>query len=130
MFQRLKTKNQRTSIFENRPNAMSISKIPSATSTSVKGNEKDRFGRCKHCGWICDRERDVRLPDGNYAGFGINQGTQLTMGTSVGDAKTPAAGAVSGSAQQYYDRSMLAGCPSCGSYTWDPRQKVQPYPTD
>jgi hypothetical protein len=122
MFRKLKTKNQRKSVFENRPHPTAFSKSPGATSSVTKANEADRLVRCRHCGWICDKERDVRLPDGSYAGFGINQGAQLTMDASVGDS--------SSGAQQYFDRTVSSGCPGCGSYTYDPAQRIQQFPTD
>ena len=76
MFQRLKTKTQKTSIFQDRPQPNVFSKSPGATSSVTKANEASRLVRCKHCGWICDRERDVRLKDGSYAGLGVNNGSQ------------------------------------------------------
>lgn len=60
-----------------------FSKSPGTTSSVTKANEASRLVRCKHCGWICDKERDVRLKDGSYAGFAINQGSQLTAGAST-----------------------------------------------
>lgn len=83
MFSRLKTKTQRKSIFQDRPQPNVFSKSPGTTSSVTKANEASRLVRCKHCGWICDKERDVRLKDGSYAGFGINQGSQLTAGAST-----------------------------------------------
>ena len=76
MFQRLKTKTQKTSIFQDRPQPNVFSKSPGTTSSVTKANEKSRLVRCKHCGWICDKERDVRLPEGSYAGFGVNNGSE------------------------------------------------------
>ena len=128
MFNQLKSKNRRTSHYENRPNAMSFSKVPNADSTVTKGNESERLVRCRVCGFPCDLERDVNLKDGSYAGFGINQGAQKTMGSTVGDNKTPAAGSVSGTAQGYYDRVVSAGCPACASYIYNPRQRVTRIP--
>ena len=76
MFRKLKNRNPRKSEFENRANPSAFSKSPGVTTSVVKGNEKDRLIRCRHCGWICDLERDVKLKDGSYAGFGINHGQQ------------------------------------------------------
>lgn len=53
-----------------------FSKSPGTTSSVTKANEASRLVRCKHCGWICDKERDVRLKDGSFAGKGINTGSQ------------------------------------------------------
>lgn len=76
MFQRLKTKNQTKSIFKDLMRPKSFSKSPGTTSSVNKANEKSRLVRCRHCGWICDRERDVRLKDGSYAGLGVNIGSE------------------------------------------------------
>lgn len=107
---------------------MQFSKTPGATSSVTKANEASRLVRCRHCGWICDKEREVNLKDGSYAGFGINQGEQLTAGSSIGDSKAPSAGSVSGSPDQYYDRTVSSGCPCCGSYVFDPAQPIIPWP--
>lgn len=89
MFERLKRRTQKTSKFVNLPDPTNFSRSPGTSSAPFKGNEADRLVRCKHCGFICDKERDARFPDGSYAGFGIAQGTQLTTGESVGDRKVP-----------------------------------------
>ena len=130
MFGKLKTRSNRRSRFENRPNPTSYSKSAGATSTTVKGNEKDRLVRCRHCGFICDRDRDVNLRDGSYAGFAINQGAKLTAGTSIGDKVVPAAGAVVSSADTYYSRTVAGGCPACGSYLYHPGQSIIQFPMD
>lgn len=119
MFSNLKIKNNRKSVFEDRNTPSSYSKSAGVTHTVVKANEKSRLVRCAHCGWICDRERDVRLPESSYAGLGISYGAQQTMASTVGDNKTPAAGVVSGTPQGYYIRDVSSGCPSCGSYLYD-----------
>ncbi|MFA6100407.1 MAG: LamG domain-containing protein [Patescibacteria group bacterium] len=59
---------------------------PGASSSLVKANEGDRLVRCRVCGFICDRERDVRIKDGRFAGLGVQYGAQLTAGTSKGDS--------------------------------------------
>lgn len=128
MFQNLKTKNSRSSHYENRPNPLAYSKPAGVTSTVTKGNEAERLVRCRVCGFPCDLERDVNLKDGSYAGLGINYGAQLTMGTTIGDNKTPAAGAVSGTAQQYYEPDVTAGCPNCGTFLYNPRQRITKVP--
>jgi hypothetical protein len=119
MFQKLKTKNVTVSKFRNMFDPTNFSKSPGTSFSEVKGNEGDRKVRCQHCGWICDRERDVRMDNGSWAGFGIQQGQQLTAGTSVGDSKAPAAGSVSGTPDKYHDRTLVGGCPCCGSYVYD-----------
>ena len=32
--------------------------------------------RCRVCGFICDRERDISIDDGKFAGLGVNNGSQ------------------------------------------------------
>lgn len=94
----------------------------------TKPNEGDRLVRCRVCGFICDRERDVRIADGKFAGLGVTYGAQQTAGESAGDAKTPAAGSVSGTPDRYYFREVSGGCPCCGSYLYD--QDMAPAPVD
>lgn len=126
MFERLKTKNLKQSKFVNRPHPRTSANLsPGTSSAPIKGNEKDRLVRCRHCGFICDRERDVRLPDGTWAGFGINQGSQLTAGSSPkSDARIPAAGNVEQTPDKYYAREVVGGCPCCGSYLYDPKMSI------
>lgn len=124
MFEKLKTKTHTVSHFEDRHNPSTYSKSPGVTHTVIKGNEASRLVRCRHCGWICDKERDVRLPSNSYGKLGIHYGEQLTMGTTVGDNKTPAAGVVSGTPQGYYVRNVSSGCPCCGSYLYDPNERI------
>ena len=124
-FQNLKTKNSETSKFKNMKTPVSWCRSPGANSSDVKGNEADRKVRCKICGFICDRERDVRLPEGSFAGLGISQGVQLTAGTCISDRMT-SAGVTS--ADQYYSRDVKSGCPHCGSYLYDPTQPATKFP--
>ena len=75
MFGNLKSKNPQTSVFKNSPPMRhAFSKSPGATSSSTEENEGDRLVRCRVCGFICDRDRDLRLPDGSFAGLGVNIG--------------------------------------------------------
>jgi hypothetical protein len=121
VFQNLKTRNSSQSVFKNSlPMTQAFSRAPGTTSSVTKTNEADRLVHCRVCGFICDKERDVRIPDGRFAGFGIDQGTQQTASSSIGDAKTPAAGSVSGTPDKYYERDVRGGCPCCGSYLYDP----------
>ena len=130
MFQSLKTKNPRQSIFKNKNpfegpyGRYGPGKSPGVTDTVVKWNDADRLVRCRHCGFICDRERDVNLKDQTWAGLGISYSAQLTAGTSIGDRRVPAAGTVVTSADQYYTREVTGGCPCCGSYLYDPKQPI------
>ena len=124
MFEKLKHKNPRQSKFENRELRSSFCKSPGATSSVVKGNEADRLVRCRNCGFICDRERDVRLQDQTHAGFGVNLGAAKTATASKGDARVPAAGSISTKADTYYSRDVSGGCPCCGSYLYDPKMPI------
>ena len=130
LFKNLKTPNRRQSHYENRPDAGNATtqggynRPPGASSSATKGNEAERLVRCRVCGFPCDLERDVNLKDGSYAGFGISLGAAQTMGVTVGDNKTPAAGAVSGTRQTYYNRTVTGGCPCCGSFIYNPRQRI------
>ena len=74
--------------------------------------------RCKICGFPCDRERDAKAKEGSWAGLGVNEGVQLTAGTSIGDRRVPAAGSVGKTADSYYSRVITAGCPCCGYLTY------------
>lgn len=85
--------------------------------------------RCRHCGFPCDLERETNLGDGTYAGFAINQGALLSAGTSIGDKVVPAAGATASSVDVYHSRSVGGGCPSCGSYVFNPKQHIIKVPT-
>lgn len=119
MFGNLKSKNSQSSVFKDMlPMRDNFNRAPGASSSVTKHNES-RLVRCRVCGFICDTERDLRLKDGSWAGFGISQGVQKTAGTSIGDAKTPAAGSVSGTPDKYYDRTVRGGCPCCGTYLYD-----------
>lgn len=120
MFQNLKTKNSQQSIFKNSPPVThSFSRSPGVSSSVTKHNEGDRLVRCRVCGFICDRERDVRIRDGSFAGLGVKFNAQQTAGASIGDAMVPAAGSVSRTPDKYYTRDVQGGCPSCGSYLYD-----------
>lgn len=130
MFQNLKTKTQISSIFKDLMRPRAFSQSPSVLSSVTKANERARLTRCRHCGWVCDKERDVNLKDGSYAGFGINQGDQLTASSSIGDSKAPASGSVSGTPDSYYERDVGAGCPCCGSYLYDENQSIIEWPND
>ena len=105
-----------------------FSRAAGAVNSVTKHNEGDRLVRCRVCGFICDRERDVKIKDGRFAGLGINQGTQQTAASSVGDAMIPAAGTVTRTPDKYYNRDVQGGCPFCGTYMYDPAEAVAPIP--
>lgn len=120
MFGNLKTKNNQSSEFKNYdPFRNPFSRSPGVSSSVTKHNESDRLVRCRVCGWICDKERDVQIKDNTFAGLGVSYSSQQTASASVGDAKTPAAGSVSGTADRYYTRTISGGCPCCGTYMYD-----------
>ena len=123
MFQNLRTKSGRNPIYENRPNAggfpsNGFNHAPGVTLFEVKGNEQDRLVRCRFCGFPCDKERDVKQQENSWAGLGIVYSATLTAGTSLGDKRVPAAGAVATSADTYNTRTIVGGCPGCGSYLY------------
>ena len=123
MFSNLKSKNPKKGKWKNIPNAGSYPSngfhhSPGATTFNVKGNEASRMVNCRVCGFPCDLERDSKAKGGSWAGFGINQGVALTAGTSIGDARVPAAGVVSQKADTYYERNVFAGCPCCGTLNY------------
>lgn len=94
MFENLKSKNSRQSKYKDMPNAGSypsrgFSHAAGATTFTIKGNEASRLVRCRVCGFPCDKERDSKAKEGSWAGFGINEGQQLTAGTSIGDISSP-----------------------------------------
>jgi hypothetical protein len=120
MFANLKTKNDRQSVFKNSPPMTdAFCRSPGVSSSVTKTNEGDRLVRCRVCGFICVRERDVHLKDGVFAGLGVKLGAQKTAGASKGDAMIPAAGSVTRTPDKYYDRTVAGGCPGCGSYLYD-----------
>ena len=88
MFSPLKQKNDQQSVFKNSPPMKhAFSRAPGTDSSVTKTNEGDRLVRCRVCGFICDRERDISIDDGRFAGLGVQQGTQLIAGTSIGDRR-------------------------------------------
>jgi hypothetical protein len=120
MFDPLKTKNDTQSVFRNSPPMRHpFSRPPGASFSVTEHNEGDRLVRCRVCGWICAKDRDVRISDGKFAGLGINQGPALTAPASKGDAMVPAAGVVTKKPDTYYNRDVQGGCPACGSYLYD-----------
>lgn len=120
MFQSLKTPHNRDEEFKDmtlESSKRGFHRSPGTSYSVIKGNET-RLVRCVHCGFICDRERDVRLPDDSWAGLGINYGAQLTAGTAVSDVRS-LSGNGAKSADKYYERTVSGGCPGCGSFTYD-----------
>ena len=129
MFVNLKTKNNQQSVFKNSsPMRHSFMRSPGVSSSVTKHNEGDRLVRCRICGWICDRERDIRISDGKWAGLGIDYGAQQTAGSTKGDAMIPAAGTVTTTPDKYYNRTISGGCPGCGSFLYDPTYPIRKIP--
>ena len=130
MFQELKTPTERSEEFKNMTLDSSLRgfhRSPGTNNSVIKGNEKDRLVRCKHCGWICDKERDARTPEESWAFIGINYGSQLTAPTSsLSDARS-LSGSGSQAADQYYERSVNGGCPCCGSLIYDQKPSEEQY---
>ena len=77
----------------------------------VKGDESRKV-RCQFCGWICDRDKDLILDDGSFAGRGVVYGTQQSDTYTVGGKSVT---------DYYYQPSTVGGCPNCGSYLYGPR---------
>jgi hypothetical protein len=120
MFQNLKHRNARNSEFKDMPNPIgAYSKSPSVTTSGIKGNEAERLVRCKICGFICDKERDVQAKNGSYAGLGVAYSTQQTASACISDKRVPAAGTISTSADTYYTRTISGGCPFCGCLIYE-----------
>ena len=124
MFENLKHHSGREGKYEDRPDAgtypsRGFSPAASATSFTVQGNEASRLVRCKICGFPCDTQRDGQADYDTWAGLGINQGETLTAGTSIGDARVPAAGVVNQKPDTYYNRDVTSGCPLCASFVYD-----------
>ena len=118
MFRNLKSKNPRQSTWKDIPHADNFHLSPGVDTGNPKGNEASRMVRCRICGFPCDKERDSKAKDGSWAGLGVSQGVQLNAGTSIGDRRVPAAGAVATTVDQYYNRTVVGGCPACGCLTY------------
>ena len=117
MFSSLKMKNPKQGLFRNLESGYpdDYCKSPGVETSRIKPNEKDLLIRCNICGFICDKDRDLSLKDGSFAGIGVKY-TGATAGTCISDAMVPAAGTVSRKADTYYTRDVKGGCPSCGSF--------------
>lgn len=120
MFSNLKSKNSQKSVFKNQPPMRhAYSRSSGASSSSTGEDEADRLVRCRVCGFICDRDRDVQIKDGRWAGLGIKYGPQQTADATLGDAMIPATGSVTPTPDKYYEREISGGCPCCGTYMYD-----------
>lgn len=120
MFQNLKTPHNKNEEYKDmtlESSKRGFHRSPGTSNSVVKGNET-RLVRCVHCGFPCDREREVRLPDDSWAGLGINYGVQLTAGTAISDVRS-FSGSGAKSADKYYERTVSGGCACCGSFLYD-----------
>lgn len=119
MFTSLKTPHYRDEEFfdmDLKSSKRGFHKSPGTTYSVVKGNET-RLVRCVHCGFVCDRERDVRMPEDSWAGLGISYSGQKTAGSSpLSDVRNSSGVQVP---DKYYTRTVRGGCPSCGSFLFD-----------
>ena len=79
-FENLKTRQEKISIFKDELMPVNFSRSPGTSSSVTKSNEASRLVRCRHCGWICDLERDINLKDQSMAGLGVVY-TDATTGT-------------------------------------------------
>lgn len=121
MFQNIRTPHDREEEFKDmtlESSKRGFHKSPGTTSSVIKGNERTRLVHCVHCGWICDKERETRQPEDSWAFLGINEGRAFTAGSAISDARS-LSGNGSTSRDVYYDRIVLGGCPSCGSFLYD-----------
>ena len=121
MFQNIRTPHERPEEFKDmtlESSKRGFHKSPGTTSTVIKGNERTRLVRCVNCGWICDKERETRQPEESWAFLGVSEGTPLTAKASpLSDARDATTGALK--PDTYYDRTVLGGCPCCGSFLYD-----------
>jgi hypothetical protein len=74
----------------------------------VKGDES-RLARCRFCGFICDRDRDLILRDGSFTGKGISYGSQSSATYTVGGKSVT---------DYYYSPTATGGCPFCNSFRY------------
>lgn len=119
MFQNLKSPKPSDEIFKDmdlKSSLRGFHKSPGTTTSVVKGNET-RLRHCVNCGFICDTERDVRMPEDSWAGLGISYSGPLTAGSALSDSRDLITGAIKH--DTYYTRTVRGGCPSCGSMLYD-----------
>ena len=90
------------------------------TDAETNGNEADYRVNCRVCGFPCVTHRDVRQKEGTWAGTGVSLGEQKTASSSpLSDGRSIAAGTQTQNADKYYDRTIIGGCPCCGTYDYD-----------
>jgi hypothetical protein len=74
----------------------------------IKGDES-RYVRCRFCGFPCDRDRDLIIRDGSFAGKGVSYGAQQSGTYTVGGVSVT---------DYYYDAEAQGGCPNCHSFRY------------
>lgn len=119
MFQNLKTPHFRDEEFfdmDLKSSKRGFHKSAGVNYSVVKGNET-RLVHCVHCGFICDRERDVRMPEDSWALLGISySGPKNAASSPLSDRRDSTGAQVP---DVYYTRTVRGGCPSCGSFLFD-----------
>jgi len=50
--------------------------------------ESDSFVRCSRCGFWCDTSRDMRVPDGSHAGWGMKYSPYYVITTITNGVKS------------------------------------------
>lgn len=119
MFNNLRTRTEREEDYKDmdlKSSKRGFHRSPGTNTSVVKGNET-RLVRCVHCGFPCDRERDSRSPEDSWVFLGINYGEQLTASSSKLSDRRDSTGAQV--PDNYYERTVSGGCPSCGSVLYD-----------
>lgn len=125
MFQSLKTLNPKDENFfdmDLKSSKRGFHKSPGVNYSVVKGNET-RLRRCVNCGFVCDTERDVRMPEDSWALLGISYSGPKTAGHALSDARSMITGALV--PDTYYTRTVRGGCPCCGSFMYDKKPNNQ-----
>lgn len=128
MFQNLKTPHFRDEEFfdmDLKSSKRGFHKSAGVNYSVVKGNET-RLVHCVNCGFICDRERDVRMPEDSWALLGISYSGPKTAGAALSDVRD-ANGVLKH--DTYYTRTVSGGCPCCGSFLFDKKPTEAECPT-
>lgn len=119
MFQNLKSNKPKEENFfdmDLKSSKRGFHKSPGVNYSVVKGNET-RLRICVNCGFVCDTERDVRMPEDSWALLGISYSGPKTANSSpLSDVRNSNGVQVP---DKYYTRTVAGGCPSCGSFLYD-----------
>lgn len=79
----------------------------------IKGDESRRV-RCRFCGFPCDRDRDLIVREGSFAGKGVSHGTQQSTSYTVSGKSVT---------DYYYELTINGGCPQCGSFVYGKKRR-------